>query len=295
MTLSIVIANFNHGPLLPEAIESILNQKRQPDEILIIDDCSTDNSLDVIEMLSKKISLIRIIKNKENLGVVKTFNIGFEEAKGKYVMTLASDDLLLPNFILIALAQLKNNPEIGICAGKIDQFSGLRPPYQFNTIDMGIKDELQIITPKKLRELFKKSVFFIYSNGIIFRRDLVLKYGKYQEGIANLCDWYLNNQVALNHGLIYVPQVFSGLRMSEESYSGQIKKDRKYREDAYSNLMKKIEEGDIGFRKAIKESGALGQLGVRMIEYLFKHPKYWGYFPRAALSKSRFLRAKLQR
>lgn len=295
MSTSVIIPNYNHADLLTEAVQSILNQTKLPQEILIIDDCSTDNSLKVIQQLSKKTPLIRWIRNEKNLGVAESTNRGFEEAIGEYVTPLASDDLLFPNFLSRTTKELDKHPEIGICSGKIAEFSGQKPPYQFLTVETDIGEHLRILSPLELKEVFKKSTYFIYSNGTIFRRKAALKHGKYRVGIANLCDWYLNNCVALDQGLIFIPEVFSALRVSRESYSAQIKKDKKYRERAYFNLMNLIEKGDPHFKKQIKESGALGQLGIRMVYYLFKHTKYWGYFLRAALSKGRFLRAKMQR
>ena len=67
--LSVVTPNYNHGHLIGRAIEAVLSQSRCPDEYLILDDASTDNSLEIIEHYASRHPFIRVLRNKQNLGV----------------------------------------------------------------------------------------------------------------------------------------------------------------------------------------------------------------------------------
>ena len=97
--------NFNNGRFIGECIESVLAQEYGNIELVIVDDKSDDNSVDVIKSINdKRISLVCLEKN---LGVAKARNIGIEHSTGNYVTTLDSDDLftskkkLLKEFDLI--------------------------------------------------------------------------------------------------------------------------------------------------------------------------------------------------
>jgi len=88
---------FNGGPYLRPAIESILNQTYRDFEFLIINDCSTDDSLETIRSFGDP--RIRVHTNERNMGQTKSLNVGLKLARGKYVVINDSDDLSLPGRI----------------------------------------------------------------------------------------------------------------------------------------------------------------------------------------------------
>ncbi|ENK0837455.1 glycosyltransferase [Clostridium botulinum] len=93
-----IIPNYNKAKYLKKCIDSIISQTYEDLELIIIDDCSTDNSIEVIE-LYKSFSNVKIIKHKRNMGKSYTFNEGFKEAKGDYVTIMGSDDYITSNAI----------------------------------------------------------------------------------------------------------------------------------------------------------------------------------------------------
>ena len=92
---SVIIALFNSKNTIKTAIRSIQNQNENNFEIIIIEDCSTDNSLNVIKKMQKEDSRIKIIINKKNKGALFSKNIGVLNSKGKYIFFLDSDDLFI--------------------------------------------------------------------------------------------------------------------------------------------------------------------------------------------------------
>ena len=111
--ISVVLPVYNVAPYIGEAIDSILNQTVQDFEIIIIDDCSTDGTMAIVE--SFKDSRIRIIKKPKNKGLIDSLNIGFSEAKGTYIARMDGDDINVPNRFEKQLKILQNNPDIKAC------------------------------------------------------------------------------------------------------------------------------------------------------------------------------------
>ena len=91
--ISVVIPNFNQGYFLESRIKHFLKQTYKPYEIIIIDDCSTDNSNEIIKKIKLRYKKIKVLTNKKNLGVEKSFNKGIKHAKGDYLYPCSVDDL----------------------------------------------------------------------------------------------------------------------------------------------------------------------------------------------------------
>ena len=121
--ISVVMSNFNTDEsYLRASIESVLNQTYENFEFIIVDDCSTNNSVDIIE--TYKDSRIRLIKNKENLGLTKSLNVALEVACGEYIARMDADDICLPQRFEKQVEFLSHNPEYIACGTAIKVIGG---------------------------------------------------------------------------------------------------------------------------------------------------------------------------
>jgi len=91
--ISVIMPSYNHERFVSSAISSVLSQTIQDFELIIVDDCSTDKSRQIVQRWAQKDSRIMVILHSENLGISKTVNDGISAATGKYVILIASDDL----------------------------------------------------------------------------------------------------------------------------------------------------------------------------------------------------------
>ena len=88
-TVSVIIPNYNHAPYLKERIDSVLNQTYQDFEVIILDDCSPDNSVEVIELYRSNPHVAHILINEQNTrNTFIQWERGISLAKGKYICTL---------------------------------------------------------------------------------------------------------------------------------------------------------------------------------------------------------------
>ena len=117
--ISVIMSNYNTPEeYLRQSIESILNQTYQNFEFIIIDDCSTDNSLQVIESYTDK--RIKIIRNEQNLGITKSLNKGLAVAVGEFVARMDADDIALPERFEKQVDFLKTHTEYIVCGTGVE-------------------------------------------------------------------------------------------------------------------------------------------------------------------------------
>jgi glycosyltransferase involved in cell wall biosynthesis len=112
--ITILMSVYNGLPFLEDSIQSILNQSFKDFEFLIIDDCSSDTSLEVLETYIKKDERIRLIKNNKNQGLGYNLKKGVELAKGDYIARMDDDDISLPHRLQTQYDFATKNPDIDI-------------------------------------------------------------------------------------------------------------------------------------------------------------------------------------
>lgn len=123
--VSIIMSVYNSEDYLKEAIDSILGQTYANLEFIIIDDASTDRSLDIVKSYNDK--RILLIKNEVNIGLAASLNKGIEIARGKYIARMDSDDISQSNRIYEQVKYLENNPDI-LCYGSWARYFGDNMP-----------------------------------------------------------------------------------------------------------------------------------------------------------------------
>lgn len=107
--VSVICLCYNHQDFVSEALDSIIKQHYENIEIIIIDDCSTDQSVIKITDWLQNHPNVLLIQNSINLGNTKSFNIAVKEAKGDFLIDFATDDILNPNCIEEQILQFQNS------------------------------------------------------------------------------------------------------------------------------------------------------------------------------------------
>ena len=112
--ISVIVPAYNTGNKLRECVDSILNQSHKDLEVILVDDCSSDNTYSVMCEYQEKDSRVRVFKNAINSGAGHLRNVGLEEATGEYVTFVDSDDYLdLDTYSAVNDAiRLNNSPDI---------------------------------------------------------------------------------------------------------------------------------------------------------------------------------------
>jgi alpha-1,3-rhamnosyltransferase len=116
--VTVIIASYNHGPYIEQSILSVLGQTYRNIELLVVDDGSTDDSVERISRLQAIHGFD--FKVQQNQGLTHTLNAAIARSKGPLIAPFGSDDIMLPERIATQVAYMADKPEVGICAGNIE-------------------------------------------------------------------------------------------------------------------------------------------------------------------------------
>ena len=224
LTLSIVFPNYNHARFLPKQLQSMLNQSFQPLEIIIIDDASTDNSVEVIREFIRKAPYIRLFCNNKNLGVEHNINRLIEMASGDYIFLSAADDLILPGFFEKSMRLLTQNPEAGLCSAMVRLIGE-------NGEDRGIRampvvsNKPCFLSPDKVQYNLCKYGRWVTISSMIMKRSAVIQEGGQQEGLGSFADNFLALIIALKHGVCFIPEPLGCWRQLATGHGSKLNND----------------------------------------------------------------------
>jgi glycosyltransferase involved in cell wall biosynthesis len=214
-TLSVVVPNYNHAHYLPECLESLLNQSVEPLEIIVIDDCSTDNSIAVLEEISRKNPRISLCRNEKNLGVLRTLNKALEMSRGEYVFFPGADDRVLPGHFEKSLSLAAANPEAGLCFSDPASFD--HETGKVNENHLGLSKTPRFFSPDELVELARHKPLLI-SGGCVFKKSALKEIGGYDPELKWHSDYFVAFAISFRHGAAYVPEPLTQWRATPQSY-----------------------------------------------------------------------------
>lgn len=123
--ITVLMPVYNAAAFVGDAIRSIIRQTFKEFEFLVIDDGSTDKTVEIVESFSDK--RIRLLRNGTNLGVAKTLNRGLDLALGKYVARMDADDICYPKRLNIQYNFMEKNPNVGLAGSWVKYFGDQLP------------------------------------------------------------------------------------------------------------------------------------------------------------------------
>ena len=193
--VTIIVTNYNYSKYLPRCIRSCLSQKHIDIEVIVVDDCSTDNSLDVLKPFYKD---IQIIRNKKNVGVAAAANTGINLARGRYVVRVDADDFVNSDMCYFMSIYLDSNHD-AFCV----------------SCDYILVDEYENILERKNAE--KDNI----SCGIMYRRELLIELGSYNPGMRHKEEVELRKRLDEFYNIHHLKIPFYRYRMHKNNKTKQ--------------------------------------------------------------------------
>ncbi len=216
--ISVIMSNRNTPEeYLREAIESVLNQTYSDFEFIIVDDCSTDNSLEIIESYAD--ARIKIIKNSENLGLTKSLNKAISCAEGEFIARMDADDICLPERFEKQVDFLKHHPDIIVCGTWVELFGDGTSVYNE-------KHSRKILPEKELLQinlLFGNHMNIIHPTAMFNHKLLKENNITYNEKYIYAQDYRMWVECARKGELANVPEILFKYRIHNKAVSSDKK------------------------------------------------------------------------
>jgi glycosyltransferase involved in cell wall biosynthesis len=202
--VAVVIPTYNHARFLGEAIKSVLAQTRQADEIIVVDDGSTDDPASVVVQFPA----VRLIR-QENRGPSAARNTGFRSCKARYLIFLDADDRLRPNAVEAGLNCITSHPDYALVHGGCCCVPQVGPPWTY-------------IPSQNHGDAYLAFLSGNQSGGImtvLFRRDCLLAVNGFDETLRRAEDYDLYLRMARKYPIGSHSEIVGEYRRHEENVS----------------------------------------------------------------------------
>ncbi len=245
-SLSVVLPNYNHALFLPRALDALLAQSRPPDEIIIVDDASTDGSRAILDGYIARAPGLRLLLNDRNLGALRTLQRGLDASEGDFVYFGAADDYVLSGFFERALNGLAERPEAALyCAETpiVDAATGRK---------LGVRPAVRpklgggYLPPDEVAALLRRADNFIHTGSSVFRRDAVFAAGGFDPALGSFADGIMARKAALANGFVFEPRDGAVWLVDRSGLSRSTALDARSALDALDRIPAMI-AGDPGF------------------------------------------------
>lgn len=214
--MSIIVTSYNHAEYLERRMDSLLAQTYDNLEIIVIDDCSTDGSFEVLKEYSKY-QHIKIITLTENGGYAKACNLGVQLSKGNYIMFAECDDYDEPDHIAILMMDLKNNESVGVayCKSNMVDRNGKMFGDDFQCREKYFKIKCSkdtLITKGEMQKYLLNSCVIPNMSAAIIRKEYFMIIGGLDSKYKACADWDFWCRISNHCDFYYVSTPLNNFR-----------------------------------------------------------------------------------
>lgn len=263
--VSIGIPNFNYAHYIKESLDSVADQTYRNIELIIVDDCSTDNSREVIQEWINQYNgniVIHFIKNETNQGLTKVCNIILQNARGKYFQTLDADDKLMPDKISRQVELMERSENIAFVYSNIAMINEKGETINKDYLkDIGY-DEKDMPEGKIYEALFDFN--FVPLPSVLINTVMAQAVGGFNEALQ-VQDYYLWLKLSENSNAAFLPGITALYRVHHSSMSNSTKTNPKSVESVLMIKYKYYQEASPAIRKKIKQNIHFSSV------YLYQH------------------------
>lgn len=234
--VSVLIPTYNGSAHLAQCIESVLSQTLRDIEVLVVDDSSSDKTLDIARTYAAQDARVRVVVNEHNLGLVGNWNRCAHLARGEWVKFVFQDDFLAPTCLESMLAVAK--PEVPIVACRRDFWfdehtdEETRQYYLSHLGPDTVFKGKRFVPAEEICEAVIDHVgvnIFGEPSAVLLHRDVFTQFGFFNPELIMICDTEYWTRVATHTGLTYVPETLATFRVHASSTSAHNFSKRQYR------------------------------------------------------------------
>lgn len=239
-TLSVILPNYNHSKYLPQCIDAILTQSYPPAEIIVVDDASTDNSVEILQRYAEKCPNMKLICNEVNEGSISIFQSQWRQVTGEYLYAASADDYILPGFFEKSINMMEQYPEAGFCSGLTIVEDGEKK-YLFPQAYNGIAAKCTYLNQEQVLNAFIERDWPIAGNTVIWRTKAARDVNGFPKELLNLQDEFTTQMLGLNYGACFIPEPLCYYRIVPGSFSAIYREDITKMRNLTDNSIKAME------------------------------------------------------
>ncbi len=217
--VSFITASYNYEKYISQTIESVISQTITDWELLIIDDGSKDNSLEIINRYCSKDSRIKLFthENNQNKGLIKTLQLGIKKANGEYIVFLESDDYITNNYLETKLEIFSKYPNIGFLYNNVNTF-GIEPiPKLKETLLITENYWKNHDYPHKIANIMCLRNYIPTFSCVMLKKEL-LNNINWNFPYQAMIDYWLWIQISEKTDFYFIQQKLTNWRMHKDSY-----------------------------------------------------------------------------
>ena len=281
-TISVIIPHYNHSHYLLPFLDEILKFRKGPDEIVIVDDASTDGSYERIVDRVKHEPRVRLSRNEQNLGVINTLNNAVARSTGDYLSFPSADNQLFEGFFETSLDALERYPNAPLSVSETVCFHEHNDKVIVRSLNLSASTIF--IAPEEFLALSRDRGFLVGDLGVsvMVRRGAVLELQEhgnvFDPQLAHLADFFAWQVHALDKGFVYIPHKLAAFRVSDDSFSGS---GRGFRQEwrVFERLIDRLKDSHVkGICKKFADSYAFSALGWRFQLFMLVTPRAMSLF-----------------
>ncbi len=234
--VTVIVPNYNHAKYLSERLDSILNQSYQDFEVIILDDCSTDNSREVIENYRSNPKISNIVYNERNSGSpFIQWNKGIRLSRGSLIWIAESDDYCALTFLEETVRKMESYPSAGLVYTQSlerDEMSGAES-ISFENSPRFRKSFRNSYFEKGPREITKKLAYentIPNASGVLFRKSIFEQVGGADESMKLCGDWFLWVKILLISDVYFISEPLNIFRLTNISVRNRFSKVQTFAE-----------------------------------------------------------------
>lgn len=254
--VSVLMTAYNRGKYIAEAIESVLASTYENFELIIVDDCSKDDTVKIAELYALKDSRIKLFVNEKNLGQFENRNIAATYATGTYLKYVDSDDIIFPWGLEYCVMEMEKFPQASI------GLLYIKNRYLNESFLMAPEETIRT-------HYFNGPILSIGPTGTIFKKQWFKLNSGYDLRFDLLSDNFLNIQLAVKAPAVFLPRVFFDYRVHDEQQyneKGYIIYGYMYNKEAYFNANLPLRADELLYLKRKLEKRHF----VNMVRYWMK-------------------------
>ena len=226
--VSIVFTSYNHQEYLRQALNSLINQTYQNIEIIIIDDCSTDGSQEILKEYEHFENVNLKLQTQNSGSYVKASNLGASFAKGEYLLFAQCDDFAEPNQIELLIHEFLSNPTVGVVFSKsnlVDN-NGIVFSNDFIGRERKFKKSIAlnpILKGNQIQEFLFFSCIIPNLSAAIIKTELYKQIGGLSVKYLVVSDWEFWLDLSKKTNFLYIDKALNNFRQHETTIRSRIK------------------------------------------------------------------------